>query len=492
MTELNKLSLKDALHHLKSKKCSAVELTEAHISAMEKQKKLNVFITETTELARAQAKNADARYLRGDARGLEGIPVAIKDVFCTKDVRTTNASKILSNFIPPYESTVTAKLFDEGAIMLGKTNMDEFAMGSANNNSAFGQAISPWKEDGKDEDLVPGGSSGGSAAAVAARMSMAALGSDTGGSVRQPAAYCGIVGFKPTYGRCSRFGIIAYASSLDQAAIFARSVEDTAEISKAIMGYDNKDSTCVDMPLPDFQAALTQGIKGMKIGIPKQYHHESLDPEIEKLWMEAKGMLQREGAEIIEVDLPHTKYGVAAYYVIAPAEASSNLARYDGVRYGLRVHEEGMTLDEMYEITRKEGFGHEVEKRIMIGTYVLSSGFYDAYFAKAQRVRRLMVKDFKDAFAKVDALLTPTTTNYAFPVGDKKRMDPIALYLNDMFTIPASMAGLPCVSIPGKLNSKGLPIGLQVIASNFREDLMFRVARNLERCFNFDAAPGSI
>jgi aspartyl-tRNA(Asn)/glutamyl-tRNA(Gln) amidotransferase subunit A len=489
MKALNKLTIRETLQALKDKKFSSCELLESHIKAVEANRDLNAFITETLDLAKEKAKESDLKYLNGEARALEGIPVSVKDVFCTKDVRTTAASKILSNFTPPYESTITTNLFGKGVVMLGKTNLDEFAMGVTNHYSAFGPAINPWKETGSKENLVPGGSSGGSAITVAAHMSMGALGTDTGGSVRQPASFCGIVGFKPSYGRCSRYGIVAFASSLDQAGVFARSVDDAALLSTAIMGYDNKDATCSKEELPNLESAMDQGLKGMKIGIPKEYHGAGLDPEIEALWANAKEMLRKEGAEIVDVTLPHTKYGVAAYYVIAPAEASSNLARYDGVRYGLREYKEGMSLDEMYEATRTEGFGHEVERRIMIGTYVLSSGFYDAYFSQAQRVRKLMVTDFKLAFDKVDALLTPVTINTAFALTDKKQMDPIALYLNDVFTIPASMAGLPAMSIPAKLNGKGLPIGLQVIANRFREDNVFRVAKNLERCLNFKVSP---
>lgn len=485
MSELIKLTIKESINGLKKGNFSSSELTKEHINQAKKHTKLNAFITETFDIAETQAKESDKRYLNGEEKKLDGIPFSIKDTFCTSGIKTTAASKMLSNFIPTYESTVTHKLLNSGVTMIGKTNMDEFAMGSANSNSYFGPAINPWRENDNNHDLVPGGSSGGSAVSVASYMSMASIGTDTGGSVRQPASYCGIVGFKPSYGRCSRYGIIAFASSLDQAGVFARCVEDTALCANVIMGHDPKDSTSSKEALPDLDAAMLKGIKGMKIGIPKEYHDKGLSDDVEKLWMQTKDALQKEGAEIIDIELPHTKYGIAAYYVIAPAEASSNLARYDGVRYGLREHKEGMSLDEMYKATRTSGFGHEVERRIMIGTYVLSSGFYDDYFVKAQKVRKLIVTDFKDAFDKVDALLTPVTTGSTFGFDDTKRMDPISMYLNDVLTIPASMAGLPAISVPASLNAKGLPLGLQVIANRFREDNVFRLAKGLENIFNF-------
>jgi len=489
MTELHKLSVTDALTSLMKKEFSCVELVNSHIQVLEKHKDLNVFITETLDLAREKAKESDKKYANGTAGHLEGIPMAIKDVFCTVGVRTTNGSQILKDFIPQYESTVTSKLFNEGVVMLGKSNMDEFAMGSANTYSSFGPTLNPWQEIGSNERFSPGGSSGGSSSAVAARIAMASTGSDTGGSVRQPAAFCGIVGFKPSYGRCSRYGMVAFSSSLDQAGIFARSVEDTALVSRITMGYDPKDATTTKMDLPDLTGAMKQSLKGMKIGIPKEYHSEGLDPEIEKLWEEAIEIAKKEGATVEEVSLPHTKYGISAYYVIAPAEASSNLARFDGVRYGTRNFKPGMSLDEMYTATRSEGFGHEVQRRIMIGTYVLSSGYYEDYFMKAQKVRRLLANDFKYVFEKVDAILAPTAPSAAFSLENKNKMDPIALYLNDLYTIPASMAGLPAISIPGKLNSKGLPLGLQIIGNRFDEETVFRTAKNLERCFNFKESP---
>jgi aspartyl-tRNA(Asn)/glutamyl-tRNA(Gln) amidotransferase subunit A len=459
------------------------------LKAQEKHKKLNMFITETTELAKAKAKESDERYKNGEELPLDGIPVAVKDLFCTKDIKTTGAGYILSNFVPPYESTVTEKLFSHGAIMTGKANMDEFAMGSANITSYYGNVINPWKEEGSSVDLVPGGSSGGSAAAVASYTSMAALGSDTGGSVRQPAAFCGLVGFKPSYGRCSRYGIIAFSNSLDQAGVLTRTIQDNALISSAIMGHDHRDSTSANITLPDLLSAMKQNIKGMKIGIPKEYRSDILDPEISKLWDQAADMLRKEGAEVKEVSLPNTMCGVAAYYVIAPAEASSNLARYDGVRFGIREYKRGMTLDDMYEETRTVGFGHEVQRRIMIGTYVLSAGFYDAYFAKAQKVRRLMANDFKLVFEDVDAILIPTAPTPAFSFDSDIAKDPIKMYWNDVYTIPASLAGLPAISIPGALNSKGLPISIQLVTNRFDEANLFRVARTLERCFDFNHSP---
>jgi aspartyl-tRNA(Asn)/glutamyl-tRNA(Gln) amidotransferase subunit A len=491
-TKLNHLTIIEAKEGLKSRHFSSVDLVSAHLRAMEKHRSLNAYITETAELALEQAKKSDIKINNATASVLEGIPLAIKDIFCTKGVRTTCASKMLDNFVPTYESTVTDKLFKAGTIMLGKANLDEFAMGSSNYTSYYGGVINPWKEEGSNEDLVAGGSSGGSAAAVAARLAMAATGTDTGGSVRLPGAFCGIVGFKPSYGRCSRYGVIAFASSLDQPGVFARNVPDAALVSQVMMGHDLKDSTSANLPVPDLMGAMYKGVKGMKIGIPKEYRSDRLDPEIAKLWQHAENILKAEGAEVIEVSLPNTQYGVAAYYVIAPAEASSNLARYDGVRYGYRAKGENMTLDEMYEYTRSEGFGDEVRRRLMIGTYVLSAGFYDAYFSQAQKVRRLIINDFNEVFTKVDALLTPVTPTPAFSLDSPSMHDPIAMYLNDIFTIPASMAGLPCMSIPGGLTNKKLPIGLQIITNRFEEGKLFRVASELERCVNFKETPGGI
>ncbi|MEQ9115764.1 MAG: Asp-tRNA(Asn)/Glu-tRNA(Gln) amidotransferase subunit GatA [Rickettsiales bacterium] len=489
MTELNKISIASALDGLKNKTFSSTELLNAHLKAQEKHKNLNAFITETVDLAIEEAKESDQRYRDGIAKPLDGIPVAIKDLFCTKNVKTTNASKILHNFVPTYESTVSGKLRGAGAIMIGKANMDDSAMGSANITSYFGNVINPWKATNNKEELVPGGSSGGSAAAVAAHISMCALGSDTGGSVRQPAAFCGVVGFKPSYGRCSRYGMMAFASSLDQAGTFARSVEDTAMVASAVMGHDAKDSTSSPEKLPDLKAAIGQSLKGLKVGLPKEYRSDMLDSEIDKLWSDAADMLRREGAEVIEMSLPNTMSGVSSYYVIAPAEASSNLARYDGVKFGFRKYEKGMTLDEMYEATRSEGFGHEVQRRVMIGTYVLSAGFYDAYFSKAQKVRRLIANDFKSAFEDVDVILAPVTPTPAFGFDSEIAKDPIKMYWNDVYTIPASMAGLPAISLPCKLNSQGLPIAMQLIANRFDEATLFRAASGLEKCFNFKKTP---
>lgn len=487
--DLTKLTITDAIASLKEKKFSVSELLEAHIKQVENNRKLNAFITETFDISRKKAKEVEHRYINGEEKILDGIPFAVKDVFCTKGIRTTNASKILQNFIPPYESTVTDRLFSEGALMVGKTNMDEFAMGSTNSYSYFGQVINPWR--GKDgKDLVPGGSSGGSAVAVASGMSMGALGTDTGGSVRQPALFCGLVGFKPSYGRCSRYGIIAFSSSLDQAGVLTRSVDDAALVSQVIMGHDDKDSTSENMAVGNFRDSLQGNIKGLRIGIPKECRSKQLDPEIEKLWEQAAENLKKEGAHIVEVSMPNIKYGVSAYYVIAPAEASSNLSRYDGVRYGHRSEKRDINLDKMYEYTREEGFGHEVERRIMVGTYVLSAGSYDQYFAKAQKVRRLIIKDFDTVFEDVDIVLTPTTTTSAFAIDDEQRMDPISAYYNDVYTIPASMAGLPAMSVPLTLDANGKPIGLHVIGNMFREDLVFRAAKGLERIYNFKKFPG--
>ncbi len=489
MTNLVKLSIKDTIDGLKDRKFSAVELVDEHIAYQQKHSNLNYFITETHDVAREAAAESDKRYRNDQERPLEGVPVAFKDLFCTNGIKTTAASRILHNFVPTYESTVSKKMLDDGVVLTGKLNMDEFAMGSANIHSFYGNVINPWKEKNSSEELVPGGSSGGSAAAVAANLVKAALGSDTGGSVRQPAAFCGVVGFKPSYGRCSRYGMVAFSSSLDQAGMFARSVEDTALVANSVMGYDAKDSTSSKIDLPDLQSALAMSLKGLKIGIPKEYRSDMLDPEIAKLWDDAADMLRKEGAEVKEISLPNTMHGVAAYYVIAPAEASSNLARYDGIRYGLREYKAGMSLDDMYQETRAMGFGNEVQRRIMIGTYVLSAGSYDAYYRKAQRVRRLIVHDFVNAFEDVDVILTPVTPTPAFGFNSDIAKDEIKMYWNDVFTIPASMAGLPAISIPGRLTSKGLPISLQLIASRFDEVSLFRAARNLESILGFKHKP---
>jgi aspartyl-tRNA(Asn)/glutamyl-tRNA(Gln) amidotransferase subunit A len=487
MTKLNDLTILQALEGLKKKEFTAQELTQAHLDDMAKFRHLNAYIVETPDVALAQAKESDARRAKGTAGLLEGIPLAIKDLFCTRGVQTTAASKILEGFKPQYESTVTEKLFNDGAIMLGKTNLDEFAMGSSNTTSAFGNVISPWKAAGDDRDLVPGGSSGGSSAAVSARIAMGATGTDTGGSIRQPASFCGISGIKPTYGRCSRWGVVAFASSLDHPGPFARTVEDTALMLQSMSGFDPKDSTSANIPVPDFMAAAASGsVKGMKIGIPKEYNAEGMPAEITKLWEQGAQWLKSEGAEIVPISLPHTKYALPVYYIIAPAEASSNLARYDGVRYGLRI--DGQDLTEMYEKTRALGFGAEVKRRIMIGTYVLSAGYYDAYYRKAQRVRRLITEDFVKAFAQCDAILTPTCPSSAFAIGEKQD-DPITMYLNDIFTVTANLAGLPSMSVPAGLDAKGLPLGLQIIGRAWDEESVLKVGKAIERAAQFSALP---
>lgn len=484
MTNLTKLTIADALDGLEKGDFSSVELTKAHIEAAESANKdLNAYVVQTPDIAMAAANDSDARRKKGEAGKLEGIPVGVKDLFCTKGVLSRACSHILDGFTPPYESTVTSKLFAAGGIMIGKTNMDEFAMGSANITSYYGTVKNPWKRTGDNTDLVPGGSSGGSAAAVTANLCMGALGSDTGGSIRQPAAFCGNVGIKPTYGRCSRWGMIAFASSLDQAGVFTRTVKDAALMLQAICGHDKKDSTSANVNTPEFAKAITGNIKGLKVGIPKEYRQDGMQPEIEALWQQGAKWLEENGAEIIDVSLPHTKYALPTYYIIAPAEASANLARYDGVRYGLRVAPKGGSLDEMYEATRSEGFGDEVKRRIMIGTYVLSSGYYDAYYKKAQKVRTLVANDFKEAFKKVDVLLTPTTPSAAFGVGEK--LDPITMYLNDVFTVPASLAGLPGMSVPAGFSKDGLPLGLQLLGKAFDEETLFRVAGVLENAAGF-------
>jgi len=483
---LTSLTIAQAAAKLAAGETSSVELTDAHIAAMEAHRDLNAFITETPDLARARAAESDARRASGDARGpLDGIPIAMKDLFCTEGVLTTAASHILDGFTPTYESTVSRKLREVGTVMLGKANLDEFAMGSANVTSYYGPVKSPWKAaDGKDR--VPGGSSGGSATAVAANIAMAATGTDTGGSIRQPAAFCGIVGLKPTYGRCSRWGIVAFASSLDQAGPMTKTVEDAAIMLSAMAGYDPMDSTSADKPVPDFAAALTGDIKGLKVGIPIEYRVEGMPYEIEEAWQKGVEWLKDQGAEIVEVSLPHTKYALPTYYIVAPAEASSNLARYDGVRYGLRV--EGGDLTEMYEATRGEGFGAEVRRRVLIGAYVLSAGYYDAYYLKAQKLRTLILRDFTDAFDKVDVLLTPTAPSAAFAIGEKMD-DPVAMYLNDVFAVPASLAGLPAISVPGGLSSEGLPLGLHLIGRAFDEETVLRAGQALEAAAGFTARP---
>ena len=479
MTDPTSLTLADARDRLRKRELSAVELAEAHLAAMAKARTLNAFVLETPDQALAMAKQSDARLKAGAARPLEGIALGIKDLFATKDVRTTAGSRILDNFVPTYESTVSAQLWRDGAVMLGKLNNDEFAMGSSNETSCFGPVISPWRRKGANTPLVPGGSSGGSAAAVAAGLCLGATGTDTGGSIRQPAAFTGTVGIKPTYGRCSRWGIVAYASSLDQAGPFARTVRDAAILLTSMAGHDPKDTTSVDLPVPDYETAVGKSIKGMKIGIPKEYRVDGMAAEIDALWQQGARWLEAAGAEIAEVSLPHTKYALAAYYIVAPAEASSNLARYDGVRYGLRVP--GRDVIDMYQKTRAEGFGKEVRRRVMIGTYVLSAGYYDAYYLRAQKVRTLIRKDFEDCFGQsVDAILTPATPSAAFGIGEKGVADPVEMYLNDVFTVTVNMAGLPGISVPGGLSGDGLPLGLQLIGRPFGEETLLSLGRVIE------------
>ncbi|MFP3018339.1 MAG: Asp-tRNA(Asn)/Glu-tRNA(Gln) amidotransferase subunit GatA [Candidatus Tisiphia sp.] len=482
MSEIIKLTITQALKALKNKEFSCVELTKAHIKEMDKHKELNAYITETTDIALEQSKIADQNYHNGIARPLEGIPIAVKDLFCTKGVLTTAASKILSNFVPTYESTVSKNVRDHGTIMLGKANMDEFAMGSANITSYFGNVISPWKAvDAPTTPVVPGGSSGGSSAAVSSFLAMAALGSDTGGSVRQPASYTGLVGFKPTYGRCSRYGMIAFASSLDQAGVLTRTVEDTALMLQAMIGFDEKDSTSINSEVLELRSACNSSAKNMKIGVPFDImKQDGIQPDIIKMWQHTIDILKNDGAEIIDISLPYSKYALAAYYIIAPAETSSNLSRYDGIRYGIRVGNEGISIEEMYEKTRTAGFGAEVKRRIMIGTYLLSSAFMDAYYLKAQKIRRLISDDFKKAFAQVEAIILPSAPSEAFNLGEKQD-NPVTMYLNDLFTIPASLAGLPCCSVPAELSSRGLPLGMQVIGKALDEYNTLKVAAAIER-----------
>ncbi len=484
MTELTKLTLAAMRDGLKAKEFSARELAGAHIAAIEKANpSVNAFITQTPEKALAMADAADAKLAKGQGGLIEGVPVGVKDLFCTKDVLTTAASHILDGFTPPYESTVTTRCWEQGGVMLGKLNLDEFAMGSSNETSYYGPVKNPWKgKDGKDR--VPGGSSGGSAAAVAGYLAPVALGTDTGGSIRQPASFAGIVGIKPTYGRCSRWGIVAFASSLDQAGPMTRTVQDAAIMLNVMCGYDAKDSTSAPLHTPDFEKSLGRGVKGLRIGIPKEYRPDGIDAEINASWDKGAQILKDAGAEIVEITLPHTKYALATYYIVAPAEASSNLARYDGVRFGLRVDSPTGNLIDMYEKTRAAGFGAEVKRRIMIGTYVLSAGYYDAYYKKAQRVRQLILRDFQQAFEKVDAILTPTAPSAAFPIGVKFD-DPVTMYLNDVFTVPTSLAGLPGISVPAGLNNEGLPLGLQVIGKSYDEETVLNVAQVLETAIGF-------
>ena len=479
MSNLLDFDLSSASKALKNKEISSFELTNAYLDAIESTSNLGAYLDIQKDYALQMAKKSDEKISQGMAGPLEGIPIAVKDMFCTKDIKTTASSKILENFYPTYESTVTQNLWNDGAVMLGKLSCDEFAMGSSNETAAKGNVINPWS---KTNPISPGGSSGGSAAAVAARSALAATGTDTGGSIRQPAAFCGITGFKPTYGRCSRWGIVAFSSSLDQAGPLTRTVSDAAIMLNSMAGYDNKDSTSANIEMPDLTSFLDKSIKGKKIGIPKEYTQDGISEDIVKFYDISIEFLKDSGAEIIPVSLPHTKYALPVYYIIAPAEASSNLARYDGVRYGIR--NEAENLDEMYELTRGNGFGEEVQRRIMIGTYVLSSGYYDAYYLKAQKVRRLIKEDFDKTFESVDFLLTPSTPSTAFELGQKQ--DPIKMYLNDIFTVPASLAGLPGISIPVGLDQAGLPVGIQLIANSFDEPNLISIAHTLEKSANFN------
>ncbi|MCP5086505.1 MAG: Asp-tRNA(Asn)/Glu-tRNA(Gln) amidotransferase subunit GatA [Rhodobacteraceae bacterium] len=491
MSGLNNLTIAEARDKMRSKEITAVELTEACNAAVAASDSLNAYCEKTPEIALEQAKAADARLAAGNAPDLCGIPLAIKDLFCTKGVASQAGSNILTGFKPEYESTVTTRLWDAGAVMLGKLNMDEFAMGSSNETSAYGPVVSPWRREGSNTALTPGGSSGGSAAAVSGDLCLAATGTDTGGSIRQPAAFTGIVGLKPTYGRVSRWGIVAFASSLDQAGPMTKSVRDAAVMLQAIAGHDAKDSTSADLALPNFEAALSGDVRGKKIGIPKEYRLDGMPEEIEKLWSEGTEMLRDAGAEIVDVSLPYTKYALPTYYVLAPAEASSNLARYDGVRYGHRAKlQQGEGINEMYARTRAEGFGDEVKRRVMIGTYVLSAGFYDAYYRKAQRVRTLIKKDFENVYASgVDAILTPATPSAAFGLGEMADADPIKMYLNDVFTVTVNLAGLPGISVPAGLDSEGLPLGLQLIGRPWEEADLLNTAYALERATGFVSKP---
>ena len=486
--KLTDLTIAQAKNLLSKREISAVELTRAYIDNMEKYKGLNAFITETPEIALSQARVADENIAHDKARVLEGIPMAIKDLFCTKGVRTTASSKMLENFIPEYESTVSEKLLNAGITMLGKTSLDEFAMGSTNLTSYFGEVKNPYKRNG--EDLVPGGSSGGSASAVASGQAMAATGSDTGGSIRQPSSFCGLVGIKPTYGRASRYGIVAFASSLDVPGVIARTVEDNALLLNVISGQDDKDPTTAPRAVPDFTKVLGESIKGLKIGIPTEYKSDKLNPEVQKLWDERAKELESLGAEVVEVSLPLTKFSLPVYYIIAPAEASSNLARYDGVKYGYRTKSPFHSLDEMYELTRTEGFGAEVKKRLLIGSTILTEEFYERSYLKALKTRRLICNDFDEVFKKVDVILTPSTTGAAFSKNDS--LSPLDVYLNDIYTVGASLAGLPAISIPVGYDKNGLPLGLQVIGKRFDEETIFKFAHHIEAISKFDNTPSKV
>ncbi|MBT8458965.1 MAG: Asp-tRNA(Asn)/Glu-tRNA(Gln) amidotransferase subunit GatA [Boseongicola sp.] len=490
MSELNALTIAEARDKLRAGDVTSVQLTEACLKAADEAQALNAVVHSTPEIAFEQAKAADKRISAGDAPAMCGIPLGIKDLFCTKGVASQAASGILEGFKPEYESTVTTQLFDAGAVMIGKLNMDEFAMGSSNETSVYGNVINPWRRDGDETALTPGGSSGGSASAVAADLCLAATGTDTGGSIRQPAAFVGITGMKPTYGRVSRWGVVAFASSLDQAGPMAKSVRDCAIMLEAMAGHDPKDSTSAELAVPNFEAMLTGEVKGQTIGIPKEYRMDGMPEEIETLWAEGRAMLEDAGAKIVDISLPHTKYALPAYYVVAPAEASSNLARYDGVRYGHRAAlGQGDGITEMYEKSRAEGFGDEVKRRVMIGTYVLSAGFYDAYYNRARRVRALIKKDFEDVFAAgVDAILTPATPSSAFALGQEFD-DPVQMYLNDVFTVTVNLAGLPGIAVPVGLDKQGLPMGLQLIGKPWEEGALMNVAQALEDRAGFVSKP---
>jgi aspartyl-tRNA(Asn)/glutamyl-tRNA(Gln) amidotransferase subunit A len=486
MSGLTDLTLRQALDALGTRKISSEELTGAYIAAIEAARPLNAFVLETPEKALEMARASDHRRASAEAGPLDGVPLGIKDLFCTEGVRTTAGSRILGTFTPTYESTVTSQLWRDGAVMLGKLNLDEFAMGSSNETSAFGPVVSPWRRQGDDAPLTPGGSSGGSAAAVAAGLCLGATATDTGGSIRQPAAFTGTVGIKPTYGRCSRWGVVAFASSLDQAGPIARTVEDAAILLKSMSGHDPKDSTSLNTEVPDFPAFVGKSVKGLRIGVPKEYRIEGMSPEIDALWEQGIAWLRDAGCEIVEVSLPHTRYALPAYYIVAPAEASSNLARYDGMRYGLRV--EGGNLTDTYEKSRAAGFGEEVKRRILIGTYVLSAGYYDAYYLRALKVRRRIADDFTEAFGKVDALLTPTAPSAAFALGENAK-DPVAMYLNDIFTVTVNLAGLPGMSVPAGLDARGLPLGLQLIGRPLDEGLLFSLGGAIEKAAGFSSKP---
>ena len=488
MSDLTKLTLADAVDGLRTKQFSSEEITKAFLGEIEVANPiLNAYVEVTGEKALEQARASDARIAKGEGGDLEGAPLGIKDLFCTEGVQTTAGSNMLRGFVPPYESTVTSNLWRDGAVMLGKLNMDEFAMGSANETSAFGPVVNPWKANGDDAQLTPGGSSGGSAAAVAADLCLAATASDTGGSIRQPAAFTGTVGIKPTYGRASRFGMVAFASSLDQAGPITKTVKDSAILLKSMCSFDTKDSTSLDVPTPDWAASVGQSVKGLRIGVPAEYVVDGMPEEIKALWAQGVEWLKAAGCEIVEISLPHTKYALPTYYIVAPAEASSNLARYDGMRFGHRA-EDFSSLDDLYAASRAEGFGKEVQRRLTIGAYVLSAGFYDAYYVRALKVRRRIAEDFDNVWGKVDAILTPSTPSAAFKLGDKQ-IDPLTMYLNDVFTVTTNLAGLPGISVPAGLDANGLPLGLQVIGKALDEETVFKVAGAIEDSAGFVSKP---